>query len=205
MIVYVTNQTAERYKIDMSERMPSSVRERNEAVLQRESGDKMLEWGAKLFYFDRRKCLEVANFASKFTLFLVDVKVGDLIKIGAMMANYMFGIYRDDPEMLDLLVRYFQEAPDIVFSKLRDKSNLAHLNHELTVFALDGYRLYEFIEDGILLTRKFNEEFNKNYPVTRMIDGKKEYDFPANTFKELLKARYPKPRRAAVPRSSFLP
>lgn len=190
MIIYVTKQTAERYKLDLSEKTSSPLKEFAKAVIGSEGGDKMLEWGAKLFYFDRRKCLEVANFASKFTLFLIDIKIDAFPNIGNLMAYYLYDIYQDDPEATDLLDRYFREASICIFSRLKDKSNIAHLNHALGDFALDGYRLYDFIEDGILHTKEFNRLYNKEYPVTRMIDGKKEYDFTANVFKELLQARY---------------
>ncbi len=38
------------------------------------TGDQLLEWGLKLFYFDGMKCVQAVNFASKLTLFLFDIK-----------------------------------------------------------------------------------------------------------------------------------
>ena len=190
MIIYVTKKTAERYRIGMCEQASSPMKEIADAVTQHERGDALFEWGAKLFYFDRRKCLEVANFASKFTLFLVDIKVDDLPGIGSLIAHYMSYIYENDPVMTDLLERYFDESPILVFSKLTDKSNIAHLNHTLSDFAWDGYRLADYIENNILQSMKLNKYFNTEWPVTRMIDGKKEYVYPAETFSMLLKERY---------------
>ena len=190
MIVYVTKKTAERYRIGLCERVHSPVREIADSVIKQERGDALFEWGAKLFYFDRRKCLEVANFASKFTLFLVDIKVDDLPGMGALLVHHMSYIYENDPVMTDLLERYFNESPILAFSKLTDKSNIAHLNHTLTDFALDGYRLYDYIENNILQSMKFNKYFNTKWLVTRTIDGKKQYVYPAETFAKLLKERY---------------
>ena len=36
--------------------------------------------GLKLFYFDRRKCVQAANFASKLTLFLFDIKNEEILE-----------------------------------------------------------------------------------------------------------------------------
>lgn len=58
-----------------------------------------MEWGGKLFYFDRRKCLQVVNFASKLTLVLVDIKVDDLPSVGNLIANYLFDVYSESKEM----------------------------------------------------------------------------------------------------------
>lgn len=190
MIIYVTKETAGRYKLKMPEKMSSPLKEATAAIIAQESGDRMLEWGAKLFYFDRRKCLQVVNFASKLTLFLIDVKVGDIVNIGDAMAGYMFDIYENNPEMTRLLKRFFEETPVVVFSALKDKSIIATLNHTQSDFAFDGYRLYEFIENGILQTRKFNKKINTEWLLTKKVDGKKEYFYPAEMFEQLLKARY---------------
>ena len=79
-----------------------------------------------------------------------------------------------------------------MFLKLTDKSNIAHLNHTLSDFAWDGYRLADYIENNILQSMKLNKYFNTEWPVTRMIDGKKEYVYPAETFAMLLKELYRK-------------
>ncbi len=82
MIIYVTKQTFERYKLKLPEDLKPPMNELAQAVMEKESGDKLCEWGGKLFYFDGRKCIQIVNFASKFTLFLVDVKMKDLLDIG---------------------------------------------------------------------------------------------------------------------------
>lgn len=33
-----------------------------ENVIEVERGDRLLEWGAKIFYLDRKKCIQVSNF-----------------------------------------------------------------------------------------------------------------------------------------------
>lgn len=78
MIIYATKQTFERYKLKLPKELTPPINQIAETVIENERGNKILEWGAKLFYFDKRKCIQVVNFASKLTLFLVDVKVTDL-------------------------------------------------------------------------------------------------------------------------------
>jgi hypothetical protein len=70
-------------------------------------------WGAKLFYFDHRKCLQICNFASKLTVVLVDIKKSDLEFVGDYIACYLFEIYSDDKIMTVLLERFFNEHPSL--------------------------------------------------------------------------------------------
>lgn len=78
MILYVTKETFERFKLKMPEDMQSKpVALLAQSVIDREAGDRFLEWGGKLFYFDRRKCLQVSHFSSKLTFFLVDIKLAE--------------------------------------------------------------------------------------------------------------------------------
>ncbi len=190
MIIYATKKTIERYKIKMPEDYSLPVKKSIDNVIAKEQGDRLLEWGAKLFYFNRRKCLEIANFASKFTIFLIDIKVGDLDNVGNLMANYMIDIYKNDPEIVSLLERFFNEQPFLVFSRLTDKSCIAHLNFVQYDFGEDFYGFYDFIENGIFQTRKLNNYFNTERLVTKSREGKKEYIFPAEWFEKLLKERY---------------
>lgn len=67
-----------------------------------------MEWGAKLFYFDRRKCVQICNFASKFTVVLVDFKINDLKYMGDAVAQYMMDIYSNDREKTTLLERFLK-------------------------------------------------------------------------------------------------
>ena len=86
MIIYLTKESRERLNIPLTSEMKTDMKLLAEKVIEKESGDKLLEWGAKLFYFDRRKCLQVVNFASKLTLILIDIKVKDIADIPNIMA-----------------------------------------------------------------------------------------------------------------------
>lgn len=191
MIIYVTKETFERYKFkmpeDISDPLVSAVAD---AVLRRESGDRLQEWGGKLFYFDRRKCLQLVNFASKLTLILVDIKMADREEIGNLMANYMFKLYEGNSRVTKLLERHFAENPAVCFAQLKDKSAIATLNHTQSDYLFDGYRLYDYISDGILHTIDLNLDINWKYPFTQKTNGKNEYIFPAERFEQLLLERY---------------
>ncbi len=191
MIIYVTKETFERYKFKMPEDFSDPiVGTVANAVLQRESGDRLLEWGGKLFYFDRRKCLQVVNFASKLTFVLVDIKMDDREYIGNIIANYMFKLYKGNRRMMSLLERLFKEHPAVCFSRLKDKSIIATLNHTQTDYLWDGYRLGDFIWDGILHTVELNNKINREWLFTQKIDGKTEYIYPAERFEQLMYERY---------------
>lgn len=192
MILYATKQTFERFKLKLPNEMSSPfVREIAQSVLDCEQGDKLLEWGAKLFYFDRRKCIQVSNFASKLTFFLVDIKLDDLPEVGNLIAHYLMELYANEKETLRLLECLFADHPAVAFSRLTDKSIIATLNQTQSRYLEDGYRLYDYIENNILMSRKINKDVNRRWLFTEQVDGKSEYYCTAEKFACLLKERYP--------------
>lgn len=187
MIIYATKQTVDRYGIKMPENLQDPfMRQMTLAIYNREKDDRLLEWGAKLFYFDHRKCIQICNFASKFTIVLVDIKKADLEIVGNLVAKYLLDIYSDNKRMTALLKRLFKEHPLVCFAKLTDRKTISTMNRFQSVYLEDGYRLYDFIENGILKTIILNREINREYLVTDKIDGKTEYFYPAERFEELL-------------------
>ena len=190
MIMYVTKETFERYKLKPPEDLKPPLDELARTVIEKEAGDRLCEWGGKLFYFDRRKCIQIVNFASKFTLFLVDVKLSDLPKIGDYIAEYIFDIYSADKEMLSALGRMFEEHRYMCFSKLTDKSIISTLNSTQSRFAEDGYRFYDFISDGILHTKDINRKINCDWLFTMTINKKTDYFYACEKFRELVLERY---------------
>lgn len=190
MIIYLTKETRERLNIPTTSEMKTDMKLLAEKVIEKESGDPLLEWGAKLFYFDRRKCLQVVNFASKFTLILIDIKVKDIFDIPNIMAMYMFEIYKNEALTTRLLKRFFEENPFVAYSALKDKRIIATLNHTQLTYLEDGYRLYDFIENNIMQSKKLNYKINFDWIFTDKADGKTEYYESGKKFAELLKRRY---------------
>lgn len=189
MIIYTTKLMRDRYKIKMPE---DYVINKNivDDLIEKESGDRMLEWGAKLFYFTGRKCIQIVHFASKFTVFLCDIKVADLPNVGKYLSMYLYDIYSDDTQMTFLLERFFSESPVICFSKLTDRSAISTLNKTQLDFTWDGKRFYRYIENGVLKTREINKDVNTDWFFTQKIDGKTEYFFAKDRFRQLLLERY---------------
>lgn len=190
MIFYATKQTIDRYKIKMSNEMSPLFKETSNMIIERETNDPLLEWGLKLFYFDRRKCIQAMNFASKLTIFIFDVKVDDIYEIGNTIAIYLLDLYRDDKNMITLLNKLFSDSPICVFSKLTNRSIISSLNRNQSDYALDGYRFFEYIENGILKTKEINHDVNFNWFVTLRVSNKPEYILPGEQFKTLLQNRY---------------
>ena len=190
MIFYVTKQTFERYKLKMPEDLSFPMNEIAKATLKKESGNRLLEWGGKLFYFDKRKCIQFVNFASKLTIFVFDIKMDDLPMVGNYIANYLLDIYSNDKTMIKYLKRLFEEHPTCCFSKLTDKSAISTLNRTQWTFAEDGYRFYDFIENGILNTREINKRVNTDWLFTQKTNGETEYFYAVDKFKEVLIEMY---------------
>lgn len=191
MILYATKKTMERYRLPYPDELPPGmIYDIVQEIITKEKGDRLLEWGAKLFYFNRKKCIQVSNFASQFTLFLIDVKVKDLSDLGSWIGNYLLALYEKDPPMISALHRMFEASPEFCFDKLTDKHVIATMNHVQTYYALDGARFCEYLKDGILHTVDFNREVNFVWLFGRKINGKKDYVYAGEVFRELVMARY---------------
>lgn len=186
MILYATKQTIKELNIPMPEELSPFNQLLSTKVIERESNNKLLEWGIKIFYFDGRKCIQAMNFASKLTVFIFDLEKEQIAYIGDAIARYLFDIYDKDKKMKKILEKFFEDYPVCAFSKLQDKSIIASLNHNQLDFADDGYRFYDYIEKGILKTRKINNDVNWKHIVGINRNNKKDYIYPAEYFRELL-------------------
>ena len=190
MIIYATKQTFDRYKLKLPKDLTPPLNEVAEAVVEKESGDKLCEWGGKLFYFDHRKCIQIVNFASKFTLFLIDVKMADMENLGDFITHYLFDLYSKDKKMTKALKRMFKEHPMMCFSKLKDRSAISTLNTTQRLYADDGYYFYEYLSEGVLHTKKINYDVNFKYIFTMKVNGKTDYIHAGEKFKEVVMQRY---------------
>lgn len=189
MILYITKKTKDRFNIPLYSELTDELELLARNILVKEQDD-IFKWGVKIFYFDRRKCLQIMNFASKVSIFLIDIKVQDVKEISNMLAHYLKIIYEDDLEVVELLDRYFKETPISFFDTLKDRSVIGSLNHNERYFLEGGYRLYDFIENGTLHTIRLNKQFNFRYIVGKKSNGKTEYIVPGEEFKKMLSQRY---------------
>lgn len=189
MILYITKKTKDRFNIPLYSELTDELELLARNILVKEQDD-IFKWGVKIFYFDRRKCLQIMDFASKVSIFLIDIKVQDVKEISNMLAHYLKIIYEDDLEVVELLDRYFKETPISFFDTLKDRSVIGSLNHNERYFLEGGYRLYDFIENGTLHTIRLNKQFNFRYIVGKKSNGKTEYIVPGEEFKKMLSQRY---------------
>ena len=189
MILYITKKTKDRFNIPLYSELTDELELLARNILVKEQDD-IFKWGVKIFYFDRRKCLQIMNFASKVSIFLIDIKVQDVREMSNMLAHYLKIIYEDDLEVVELLDRYFKETPISFFDTLKDRSVIGSLNHNERYFLEGGYRLYDFIENGTLHTIRLNKQFNFRYIVGKKSNGKTEYIVPGEEFKKMLSQRY---------------
>ena len=67
----------------------------------------------------------------------------------------------------------------IYTKKITDRSIIASLNHNQIEFADDGYAFYDYIENGVLKSKEINRKINWEHLTTQMINGKKDYIYPA--------------------------
>lgn len=192
MVIYATKKAFERYNLKMPEEMKNPLfAAASKATIERESGDRLCEWGVKLFYFTGKKCLLLTNFETKLCIVLVDFKVGNLAEIGNWIITYLIELYKNDKEMLDCMEIFFAEHSACCFSRLKDKVAISVLNHAESDYLFYGNRLYDFLEGNVLQTKK--PVYNMNFD--RLIgykdeNGSKYYEFPGVKFREAMIKRY---------------
>ncbi len=189
MIIYLTKKTADVYKVSMPEDFKNKeLKNFVTRVIEEENGVDILEWGAKLFYFDRKKSLQLVNFASKLTIFIFDIKMKDFEDIAEILVNYLFKIYENNSKMLKYIEKYAQENRIVTISKLKNKSIISTLNHIEKDYASYGDRFYDYFEriNGkvILKTIDINKDINFKYLFKE--NRKNEYFYAGEKFEELL-------------------
>ncbi len=189
MIFYATKETMQRYKLKTPEEMEPDVLPLAQAVRQKEAGQRIYEWGCKLFYFDRKKCLQIMHFETKLVIYLVNLKMAERDYAGDAVAQYLMDMYQSDQEMCRALEAFFASASFLIFDRITDRSMITCMNSILKRRAFDGYRFYDYISDGILHTKQINRDVNE-MPAAIMIDGKKEWIIPYEYFAQVIKSRF---------------
>lgn len=99
MILYATKETIQRFGIPMIDELSDFNQVLAKKVIEEQTGDPLLEWGIKIFYFDRRKCVQAVNYASKMAIFLFDLKNDEIAYISNAIAQYLLNIFENDKEM----------------------------------------------------------------------------------------------------------
>ena len=192
MIIYGTKQTMERYGIpQIKDIQDLKQKEAPTNIYDAEHDDRMLEWGAKVFYFERRKCLQVCHFASKITFVFLDFKKKEIPALSSLIARCMFALYEDKPDMQKLLNRLWEEHGGTCFEKLTDRKVISTMNYFQSAYIEFSGLLYDWIEEaGAIDMIKINKIINEDHIVSEKINGKTDYYCPIKKFEELLKEYY---------------
>lgn len=74
--------------------------------------------------------------------------------------------------------------------KLANRSIILLLNHNQNVYADNGNNFYKCIDKNILKSAEINREFNWKNLSSIVINGKKDYIYPAEYFRLLLLEKY---------------
>lgn len=192
MIFYATKETLRRYSLKTPAEMSAPMKPIVNAVVEKEAGNPLYEWGCKLFHFGGRKCLQVMHFKTRLVIFLVDIKMVDVENAPNLVAQYLFALYQTDSQMQKALERYFESSPAVCFDAIKNRSIITKMNQIQTMWAQDGYRFYDYLRDGILHTMEINRDVN-DYPFPEKVDGKKEWQIPSLYFAETIKKHFATP------------
>ena len=190
MILYVTKKTKERLNIPMIKELGDPFNLVAQMVYNQEKDNNLFEWGLKIFYMDKRKCLQAMNFASRFTIYIFDIHNQDIKYIGDVIARYLLELYKDDKIMMTCLKKMFDEHQLCIYSNLTNRSIISALNYNETINVDYRGLFYEYIENSILNTTKINRDVNWNNIMNVIINGKKEYIVPGKYFRELFISYY---------------
>lgn len=190
MIIYTTTRTIGRYDLTFIDKMPQPQRDINQAILDEQKGDELLEWGAKILYFDRKECLQVVNFASKFTVFLFEIEEGKLSNIVDAVRACVFDYYKNDELMTKCLKKMVEEHSAFTISLLKHRSTISTITQTEWSFANNGNRFYDFVENGVVNAQKINKLINDEYVFSLRIGSKTENIKSGEKFRELVVARY---------------
>lgn len=189
MIYYATREIMQRYKLKTPEEMTSENALIASAVAEKERGNQLFEWGCKLFDFDRRKCLQVMHYETGLVIFLIDIKVNEIEFAANAVAEYLMDMYSSDPVMIKALERYYASSPIVCFDKITNRSIISKMNHIQSDWALEGYRFYDYIRDGIFHTKELNRDIN-DYPFSMKVNQKKQWFIPYDLFAQTIKKQF---------------
>lgn len=191
MIIYPTSRTLEHYEIKLYNELSSSALPQAKMIFERDSGDALREWGLSLFDFLGRNCLVVMNYASKFALFLFDVKVNDMQSFGNIIAYYMLELYAGDKEMTNSLLRMFEQDHMLIFAPIRNRTLTVQLNAKIKELHSKRRLFCEYIDcNRKLHTRHINYEINFAQPGKYNINGEEAFLKPGLYFRKRIVERY---------------
>lgn len=188
MDISVTKRTAERFNLDSRIKLDTKIT----SGLGNSNANDIFSWGAKVFYIQGKKSLQIMNMASKLTFVIIDIANKDLEEINELIYAYMIELMWDDASIRDFIQQYINDDSEkkLNFYYLKERSTISSLNYTQRTLLDDPEFIYSFVKDGILNVSEMNYYLNREYLVTIPIDGKKEYYYASEYFKDLLVLYY---------------
>lgn len=188
MDISFTKRTAERFNLDSRIKLDTKIT----SGLGNSNVNDIFSWGAKVFYIQGKKSLQIMNMASKLTFVIIDIANKDLEEINELIYAYMIELMWDDASIRDFIQQYINDDSEkkLNFYYLKERSTISSLNYTQRTLLDDPEFIYSFVKDGILNVSEMNYYLNREYLVTIPIDGKKEYYYASEYFKDLLVLYY---------------
>lgn len=125
----------------------------------KEKGNPLLEWGCDMFYFLGKRALQIVHAASGLTVFLFNLNYDEQDGIGQQIKSNVAYIYEDCAEFRPVLKKFFTDSTSYIFDTLTDKALNARLER-IKLETAEGLDFRDYIENGVLRTRKLNKEYN---------------------------------------------
>ena len=190
MVLYITQRTADKYLLKMPHELSNPMKPVVYEVMRRERGKSIFEWGAKLFYFEGKKCLQVMNFETKLTFFLFNVTMTVMEELAKWLVDYMFLLYSDNDKMTKCIKKYVDDSKFIYFDLLEDKNIITTINHTHRIFVEEERRLYDFMDNGVPNVAEINRKINFEWFFPKKEGDQICYFYSGKMFEEVLAKKY---------------
>ena len=179
MNIYVTKETAKRLKLPaVSE--PSAA----------EECDLLMSWGAKLYYFNRRKCIQLVNYETRLTIVLDDLRAQKSAAIPDLLMASLQELFKGDQEMLTCLERMEKEGPVRYGTPIRNRKILSSIVFNETTFLARDVIPKGFVQEGALLTRELNWYLNMQHLFAETIHESGMVSNPGEKFRKRMVERF---------------
>ena len=198
MIFYITKEMNDYYDLLFTPEANPEFVAIAEEFKTIEKGDELLEWGATAFYFDYRMSIQVINYATKLTLFLMYVPYDAMEDFGNFLIEHLEKLYEGDDVMLRALHNMYKESMCVVFDRLYKKSIIHSLSFVYKDFLNNGDNFINYVKDNILHSIILNKELNFKYKFNRVVNGVKEEYCSGKLFRKEIIKRFGKKKKMIV-------
>lgn len=188
MIVYASEKAISGLNIKTYDKIEGAQSLLAKYHYDKENGNTVLEWGCEMFYFLGKRGLQVVHAASGLTVFLFNLNYDEWPLIGQQVKSAVGHIFEETVDIHPQLKKFFVDAPEFVFAPLEDKALTAQLNR-ITLETAEGLDFNNYMDNGVLRTRKLNSVYNWN-KLFSFGKGHKKDIKAAQAFINVLKEHY---------------